>query len=229
LRRDLGAALRHPKTTALLLSVAILTGFSPDARTDVDPASDVLLLQDAFLPYSPKVCTQLSDTLDRVIKQAKAAGFPMKVALIASKRDLGGAVFLWGKPNGYAKFLGQELGIYGKGVGKNFKTNLRLLVVLPQGASLYRSGVDAAQPIKGIDLTSAGDSNGLARAAITAVARLATEAGHPIPAPKVPAGCSSGGGGSGSLLLIFGAPLALLIIVGAFAALRWRRLDTTES
>jgi hypothetical protein len=223
------AASRYSRTTALLLSIAIATAWSSSARADIDPASDVLLLQDVFLPYSPKVCSELSDTLENVIKQAKAAGFPVKVAIIASKRDLGGAAYLWANPNGYARFLGQELGIFGADVGRNFRTNLKLLVVMPQGASLYRSGVKAARPIKGVRLPSTGDSNKLARSATTLVVRLASEAGHPIPAPKIPAGCSTGGGGGGSSLLIFGAPLLLLILVGGFAALRWRKLGPSDT
>src|SRR5207302_3391552 len=108
------AVPRAPKAViALMLSAAIWVSFGSSATADIDPASDVLLLQDVFLPYNPKVCSQLADTLRKLTKQTKDNGFPLKVAIIASQNDLGGATKLWGNTYGYSIFLGQELGIYG--------------------------------------------------------------------------------------------------------------------
>ncbi len=44
----------------------------------------------------------------------KRAGFPIKVALIASPTDLGVIPNLFGRPQSYASFLDQEISFQGK-------------------------------------------------------------------------------------------------------------------
>ena len=44
-----------------LFVAAAMSLFAAVARADIDPASDVLLQQHVFLPYQPKVCSQLQE------------------------------------------------------------------------------------------------------------------------------------------------------------------------
>src|SRR2546422_4920402 len=100
------------KLAVVALAVAATGTGGPVARADVDPASDVLYLQDVFLPYTPKVCSQLSGALRKLTSVSRKSGYPVKVAVIGSARDLGGAPQLFGKPQEYAKFLRGELAPY---------------------------------------------------------------------------------------------------------------------
>jgi len=205
-----------------LLGAAALGGTITVALADVDPASDVLLLQNVFVPYNPTVCTQLKSQLRTLTDKSKAAGYPIKVALIGSKNDLGGAPQFFGKPSPYARFLGQELGIYGPNVGRSLK-KVPLLVVMPQGFGVYQIDARAAGPLRGVSIPSNADPNGLARAAIVAVPKVATAAGHPVPSVKVASGCSK----KGTSFLVFVAPIVVLLIGGALLryGLRPRRTE----
>jgi len=142
------------------------------AVSDGDPASDVLLGQSVFYPYSPPVAGGLQKTLNAETAAASRARFPLKVALIASPVDLGAIPSLFGKPQQYADFLDQEIGFFGK--------KQLLLVVMPSGygvAGLSRPATDAAATLKP---PAGSDSNDLARAAVVAVSKLAEAAGHPV-------------------------------------------------
>src|SRR5271163_1216609 len=94
------------------------------ARADGDPASDVLLGQNVFYPYTPAVSPAIQKTLDAETTAASRAKFPIKVALIASPVDLGVIPDLFGKPQKYADFLDQEI---------SFQTKQPLLVVMSAG------------------------------------------------------------------------------------------------
>lgn len=142
------------------------------ARADGDPASDILLAENVFYPYSPPVATGLQKTLNTETAAASRGHFPIKVALIDTPADLGAIPTLFGKPQQYAHFLHQEISFFG--------TKQLLLVVMPNGygvQGLDRSATDAAATLK---RPAGSASNALAQAAITAVPKLATAAGHPI-------------------------------------------------
>jgi hypothetical protein len=141
--------------TALVVALAA----AAPAQADADPASDVLYTRDLFLPYSDKVSPAVEADLLASIQKAKSRGKPIKVALIASKDDLGGVPQLFGNPRYYTRFLDAEL---------QFVYTGRLLVVMPQGAGLAKGGrlvadkaVIAARPTSGVD--------GLARTAMELV------------------------------------------------------------
>src|SRR5207302_3470111 len=74
---------------ALLLAAAALGAAAPAALADADPPSDVLLLQSVYYPYQPPVSDKLRRTLDKVVLDARQAGYPVKVALVESTVDLG--------------------------------------------------------------------------------------------------------------------------------------------
>jgi hypothetical protein len=81
-----------------LTIVVVALATAGPALGDADPASDVLYTRDLFLPYSAKVSAEVEAELLAAIRKAKAAGKPVRVALIASRDDLGGVPQLFGNP-----------------------------------------------------------------------------------------------------------------------------------
>ncbi len=70
----------------LALALALAATLLPAvAAADGDPASDVLLGEDVFYPYMPAVTTSVQTVLNAETAAARRAGFPIKVALIASE------------------------------------------------------------------------------------------------------------------------------------------------
>ena len=169
----------------VLLAVAtVLLSVPAVARANGDPASDYLLTQNVFLPFTTTIDRNEVKRLDALLKAAKRQHSPIRVALILTPSDLGSAFSLFNKPQKYAEFLGLEL---------SFVYRERLLVVMPKG---YGSSVNgnpdpkAAQVLKklpppGRDATKEVD------AAIIAVQRLAAAEGHKLEAPKISQGSSS--------------------------------------
>jgi hypothetical protein len=185
------------------------------AYADGDPASDFLVSQRVFVPFNaPR--PQLKQELIALAIEAKRAGFPIRVAVIQAKADLGAIPQLYGKPVTYARFLGAE---------RRWIYTNHLLVVMRQGYGYTRAG----QPIKGSANSLAslpppdGNSpNQLTQAAITAVQRLATAAGHPLPVLHARPVASRPSGSflsqnrtliAGALVSVEGACLTTLIIL----------------
>lgn len=209
--------------TALIAMLATLLvgGFlgAANAAADGDPASDVLLGENVFYPYSPPVSASLQRDLNRVAAAAKRAGFPIKVALIASPVDLGVVPDLFQKPQQYAKFLDQEI---------SFNAKLPVLVVMPAGVSGAGFSSPVMTALAAVRPPAGAKPNDLAQTAIQTIPKLAAAAGHPF---KANAGSSSGGSsnGSGSTgVLVFLVPLALLVAVALVVSLRGRRPKPTD-
>jgi hypothetical protein len=202
-----------------LVVTAALAGVAGSARADIDPASDVLPLQNIFLPYKPKVCTELSSALRNLTTSGKKAGYPVKVAVIGSKADLGGAAYLFGKPEDYAQFLAQELVTYSPDFGTTYGTQ-PLLTVMPSGFGIMNGGPKAGKILKEVAIPSGAGPNELVRASLNVIPRLAGAAGHPVASPTVASKCSKSGGGTS--VLIFIAPIAVLLIGGVLAGSRLR-------
>jgi hypothetical protein len=179
----------------------------PAAYADSDPASDILPVQDTFLPYQPRISPDLKAKLEGATKAAKQAGYPIKVAIIATPADLGGVPDLFNQPTKYAAFLGREITFN--------KKAQPLLVVMPVGLGTYQAGPRATSAIGGI--RPEGGPDGLANAALEGVVKLSAAAGNPIEGFKPE---SSGGSGSTSAV-VFAIPVALLVI--ALAVLSYRR------
>jgi hypothetical protein len=197
----------------MIVSLAFVATLAVPATafSDGDPASDVLLAQRVFYPYSPSVSAGLQKTLDAETAQASRAHFPIKVALIDTPVDLGAIPTLFAKPRQYAGFLDQEISFAG--------SKQRLLVVMPDGYGVQGLGVPATDAASRLAPPSGGASDDLARAAIAAVPKLAAAAGHPI---ATASGQSPGGEGNATTALSV-AGLAFLAVVASAAVLWFRR------
>jgi hypothetical protein len=110
-------------------SVVIAIFVVHDALADGDPASDYLITQQLFVSFKATFSDENATRLRALLDDSKRKGFPLKVAVIAGRYDLGSVPSLFGKPQQYASFLGQEDYYF-------FKDEL--LVVMPQGYGLYK-------------------------------------------------------------------------------------------
>jgi len=208
-------ARRHRIAAALTAALMLAAVLAPQAVADGDPASDVLLGENVFYPYSPPVSAANQKLLNAATAAAARAGFPIKVALIASPVDLGVIPDLFGKPQSYAKFLDQEI---------SFRTKQPLLVVMKDGFGIEGLTPNATAVAAMLVKPTSGAGNDLAAAALTAVGKLASASGHPIPAASSSsAGSSSGGGSSTAIVIVLAA--AALLAASALATItirRWR-------
>jgi hypothetical protein len=209
------------RATALVSLLAVLI-VPVGARADGDPASDVLLFQDAYLPYFPAPDKPEAQTLTRLLAQVRRDGYPMKVALIQSAGDLGAYPDLLGKPADYAKLLQREIAFRVK--------RPHLLVVMADGGLAGRNLGPAADTLLAkIQIDTAAKSDGLVRAAIAAVAQTATANGHKTATPEIkatPKPATSGGGASHTLLYVVAgviAALGLALVAVSLVIRRGRR------
>lgn len=207
---------------ALLLTLALALALptAPAALADGDPASDILPSQDAYYPYTPPVSRPLVTALNGLLKKVRAAGFPMKLALVESQGDLGSYASLFNAPQRYADLLASELPTQ---PDKKVTDAFHLLVVMPGGFGGEHLGDGVNRALDPITIDVTAGSDGLARAAIEAVARLATVNGFPTPVPPEAAapGASSGGGGGSGVAIAIGA--VALVVAAAAVALARRR------
>ena len=203
------------RRVASLLATVILVGaaVSASAFADGDPASDVLLGQNVYYPYSPPVPQGVQRTLNAETAAARKAGLPIKVALIATAVDLGVVPELFGQPQNYAKFLDKEI---------SFQGPQPLLVVMPSGYGIQGVSAKAAAAVNGLAPPKGKTSTALAQAAVTAVAKVAAADGHPIKGVAGVSNTSSGGGSSTTPLLI-GLIVAAVVVAGALIVLRRRQ------
>ena len=199
------------------------------ARADGDPGSDVLVYQPLFLGADSGVSICQQSQLGGLLRSAARQGFPVRVAIISSRNDLGAVTGLWRQPRNYARFLGLELSLSYKG---------RLLVVMPNGIGFNWPGhasADAYRTLEKVSIKLGG--SGLATAAQTAVQSLATDAGVKLTAPTAASGAggesasagsgteaTASSGNSDNVLIFLGVVVALVAAgVGIRYAVRRRR------
>jgi hypothetical protein len=185
---------------------ALAGALAGSAVADADPASDYLYTRDVFVPFtgvSPAAAKELTEAA----KTAKDSGKQLKVAVIASKQDLGGVPQLFGNPTYYARFLGSEL---------TFLYSGKLLVVMPQGAALSERGKLLADPVVLRARIQSG-AEGAVRSATELYRKLTGQAGGPS------ASASSGGGVPGWVWAVVGAACAAIVAGTVLVLLRLRR------
>ena len=125
-----------------LLAVLLIVLPASVARADGDPGSDVLVYQNLFFGTDAGLSVQQQAELGAMLRAAAGAGFPVRVAIIASPFDLGAVTGLWRQPRTYARFLGYELSLAYK---------QRLLVVMPNGLR-----IQLARPLAGVRVPGPG-------------------------------------------------------------------------
>jgi hypothetical protein len=213
----IGGRSPHPRAglpargfAVILASFAMVTAYPSSARGDADPASDVLLVQNAFYPYQPPVSPALSAAMDRVLLAAARAGLKLKVAIIGSPEDLGGVFELFGHPQQYAEFLDREI---------SFNHRQSLMVVMPSGFGTVAAGPSGA--LAGLTVDAKHSAYGLTRSAIFAVVALVHAGGRTIATPSIPPESAPKKGGPPALLL-FAAPVALVILLAIATRRRGR-------
>ena len=124
------------RRAAILAALVVALLIVPAAQANGDPASDVLITEQVFIPFEAPISKSASDELTKTVEAANKRGYKIRVAVIAFTGDLGTAISLWGHPQAYAKFLGSELA---------FAYSDRLLVAMPAGFGFYRGKKPVAQ------------------------------------------------------------------------------------
>jgi hypothetical protein len=204
-RRTRGPQRRQFAALLLALTLAALpSAVRPSAaRADADPPSDVLLLQDVYYPYHPAIAPRLRRQLDDLTARARKAGFPIKVAIVAARADLGGVPLMFGKPALYARFLESEI--------RN-NAPQPLLTVMPNGYGTFATGARGTALVAALPHPSSGSSaDAMARGALVAVEHLASANGHQLDTTNLGSG-KPRSHGSTPLALLF-APLGVLALV----------------
>ncbi len=160
------------------------------ALADADPASDILLGENVFFPYSTHVSSSLQAALNAEVAAAHRAHLQLKVALIASPIDLGAIPTFFRKPRQYAAFLDQEI-TFGDG-------KVPLLVVMPNGYGAAGLSAAASAVVSALPRPSAAPGNALAQAALGAVPKIAVASGRRLGAPVAEAKGTGGRRGAGA-------------------------------
>ena len=210
----------------LLALLALIAGaaLAPSAHADGDPGSDVLAYQSLFLPADAGLSVNQQVQLGNLLHTASRSRFGLRVAVIASRTDLGAVTGLWQKPRGYARFLGLELSLAYKG---------RLLVVMPNGFGFHWPGHPDAPAYRALGHVRIGPGPaGLGAAtqgAVRALAKadginLGSTGGSPSDtSPGSGAGSTAAGSTDARTAVIFAIVLALASAAAAAILLRRRR------
>jgi hypothetical protein len=162
IRRILRTARLILPVTALAVTLLALGGSRP-AHADGDPASDELIAQNVFYPYSSPLPRSLQRRLNAEVTAAHHAGLVLKIALIARPRDLGSISALDGSPQRYAQFLDDELSLNRK---------IPLLVVMRDGFGSEGLPGKLQRAVLDTRIARADTGAALATAAISAVGRM---------------------------------------------------------
>jgi hypothetical protein len=201
-------SVRHIAAAALAAALLL----PAVARADGDPASDFLVTLDAFVPVDGGIPAGDGQQLVGLLKDAKAKSFPVKVALIPKRQDLGAVTILWKQPQRYAKFLGQELFYVFKG---------KLLIVMPNGYGIYEHGRPIAADRAFLDsLPPPKSASDVARAATVAVQRLALRQEIVLTPEKAPAHKSTNNRDRLVILLAAVGAVALGVLIVSARKLR---------
>ena len=135
----------------------------------------MLVFQNLFVGSDAGVSVTQQAQLGELLTDAARAGFPIRVAIIANRFDLGAVTALWQKPQSYARFLGLELSL-------SYKQ--RLLVVMPDGFGFNLPGHGSASAYRVLGKIPIGaGGTGLLNAAQTGVRSLAAASGVKLSAP----------------------------------------------
>jgi hypothetical protein len=193
-----------------------LASIAPTARADGDPASDVLLVKPLYTPVAQKISPPVLKQLQRTIRSADASGFKVRVALILDRSDLGAVPQLFGHPTEYVQLLASEL-VYG--------WTGAVIAVQPSGIGVrnVKPLAPAQKLVGGIEVAAPASSDGLARAAISAIQKLAAADGHSVGGATAPADTSSSSSSKGPIAVAAAVVVVAVLLVGGALVARRRR------
>jgi hypothetical protein len=196
--------------SACVVALAVAGPLTAPARADGDPASDFLYFRWDFVPADAGISGPQQAQLSALLAEARRAGFPIKVAVIASAYDLGAVPELWRKPQTYARFLGTELASY-------YRYEGRLLVVMPNGYGVHHGRRSVRRDGETVGRLRPPGQRELGSGALTAVRLLAAKAGHRLALPRPTATSSAHGHSRSTTWIVFGAGAALVAAAWAFS------------
>jgi hypothetical protein len=155
---------------ALSVSVALtLTlALAPRAAADGDPASDVLYTGTLFVPYEG-VPARAQGELARTLAVLRRGHYPLSVALISSRSDLGAVPQAFGKPQQYAQFLEAEI---------SADRRRPLLIVMPNGYGAAAVPQAAAASLQTLPPPARSTGAALARSALAAITVIVSALPH---------------------------------------------------
>jgi hypothetical protein len=205
------------RCAAIVAAVLIAAVLLPAAIADGDPASDYLLSQQTFLPFDAKVPASSSEQLAGLVRNTNKKGYKIRVAVIATRYDLGAVTALWKQPKTYASFLAQEIAFVYKGP---------LLIVMPNGLGFHAPGGATKAGYRALaSVRLAPGIAGLMTAAVSGVEKLAGANGIQARPPVAAAAPAKGNHGSSFVILfaVVAGVIAVALILGSFAYRRFSR------
>jgi hypothetical protein len=162
IRRMLSSARPILTVTAVAVILLALCG-AGRALADGDPASDELIAQNVFYPYSSPVPQSVQRRLNAMVTAAHHSGLFLKIALIAKPSDMGSITALYASPQRYAQFLDTELSL---------NSRIPLLVVMRDGFGSEGLPAKLQRAVLDTRIARADTGAALTRAAISAVGRM---------------------------------------------------------
>jgi hypothetical protein len=215
--------MSRTRRSLLALVLVAIAAHPAAAHADGDPASDVLITDDVFLPYQQPSADQVAK-LRRVITASRSAGRPVRVAVIHDARDLGAVTNLYGHPQEYANLLATELQNPVEAGARGHEEGL--LIVMPAGFGTKNVPEKVQRMLRGVELPADASPDALVGAAGWGVQEVARAGGKPIRAEfDKPKGDEGGGGVVVTILIVFG----LLAVVGALIFVRMRAGGATPA
>ena len=196
----------------LLVAAAAALVAVPAARANGDPASDVLITQQVFIPFEAPISSSAKEELIKTVAAANERGYKIRVAVIAFTGDLGTAVSLWRHPQSYSKFLGSELA---------FVYRNRLLIAMPSGFGFYHGRKPVLKEKAVLSRIQPGKTpTALTESTTQAVRALAAADG--VVLPKITTGSSAWR--DRAIIAVVG----LLVVLVLFVPARWFRRGRTR-
>ena len=165
-------SLARAACAAALVAVALLA-LPARASANGDPCSDQLTISDICIPSGANLPPSATKELANLLTEISQKGSQIKVAVIANPGDLGLIPQLFGKPQLYARFLGQEILYTYDGI---------LLVVMKSGYGVFHGRQSVTRGIAALRVLPkprSGKVADLVAAAVLPTRRLAAIAGTP--------------------------------------------------
>jgi hypothetical protein len=169
------SADKHPPLTRIAAAAALIAlAAAATASAHGDPAGHYLETESLYPGFADRPSQSLELALLGHLHAAEERGYPIKIALVATREDLSDNAELLRDPQRYAQLVASE-----------FELDTPVVIVSPHGVGA--AGPELARTLRGVEVPRQADGDDLARTAMVAVRSLAAAAGHPLPARVPPA------------------------------------------